>query len=382
MDIRNWSDKRKVLALLGMVFVVIGIVVTIFLVQRVQETRSRAADATVLSLTPPTQPAAPGGTVNFDINIDPGQNLVNAIQITINFDSTKFSASEDSFVLDESSNLTINKEPEIGDGTIKFSVGTTGTENLVNTPRKIGVLTLSVLSDADTGDTQISFGDGDETIVNSLGDQDNPSDNVLSSATPATVTISNAETTGGICKPSISTCSWDPVEGATSYDYVITNVDENKVFSEGNTTDTSIDFSSGVGITYKCEVKAKNDCGGIGEAGVDSETCAVPSQSPTPEPSSTLTPTPSVTVTPTRTQSTTPTPTSVINTGTPTPTRIVSSTPTPTTPQGGIESPTPTTPFTQVSTTPTLPPTGNPLVIGGIIGGILIVLGGLALLIL
>jgi len=376
MDIRNWSDKRKVLALLGMIFIVVGIVVTIFLVQRVQETRSRASESTTLALNPTTQNVAPGGEAKLDIDIDPGQNLVSAVKVTIRFDSTKFSVSEDSFEIDPASNLTIVEGPLVGDGTfaVSMSIGGADTTKYINTPRKIGVLTLTALSDAVGGETEVLFGTGDETIVNSLGEQDDPSENVLGNANPARIII-GGEAEVNECKPNISTCSWDPVEGATSYDYVITNVDEDKVFSEGNTQDTSIDFSSGVGITYKCEVVANNDCGGKGEAGVDSETCAAPSQSPTPEPSSTVTPTPTSVI-----NTGTPTPTTVINTGTPTPTRIVSSTPTPTTPQGST--PTPTTPFTEVSTTPTLPPTGNPLVIGGIIGGILIVLGGLALFIL
>lgn len=378
MNINNWSDKKKVLALLGLVLIVIGIVVTIFLVQRVQEGRSRASASTTINLAPPTQTIAPGQDATLDVNVDPGDNQVSVVKFTIKFDPEKFSATPESFTLNEALGFTVKSDPLVNNGTFTITVGVgDDTSKVITTPQTLGTFKLSALLDAATGANQITF-DDTATVVNSLSGTDSPQDNVLSTANPATITIS-AE-----CKPNISTCSWDAVSGAKTYHYVITNVDEDKIISEGDTDKTSVEYSSGVDIQYKCEVTAKNECGSTGDAGEDSETCTVPSSTPTPTngPSSTPTPSPSNTPTPTRGVTSTPTPTTPrITQNSPTPTTPVFATATPTVPQGGISTPTPTTP-TSVTATPTLPPTGSPIVIGGIVGGILVLLGGLALLIL
>lgn len=370
MNLNNLNGKKKVGILLAVLLVVVGLVVTILLVQRSQESRSNAEKATTISLTPATVPIAPGGTANLDLNINPGTNQVSTVKFTIKFDPQAFDPTKVTFTLSEDSPLKVIEGPVTSStGTIAYSLGPKDITKPVSTVTKIGSLTFPTSSSVKTGDYAIDF-DEANTDARSIGSGDNPGESVLQSRIGAVVSV-NAQ-----CIPNQGTCSWDALDGAVKYQFTIT--DQNGVKTTGETSDTSATFQITPGGTYTCDVKAVNDCGGVGEAGEGVSSCATPSGTVTP----TLTITP--TLTPTVTLTSTPTPTTRI-TGTVTPTITGSvtttSTPTPTTLITGTVTPTPTVP-SEITTTPTLPPTGNPLVMGGIIGGILILLGGIALLIL
>ena len=385
MNFNKWNFRTKMLVLAGAIFLIIGIVVTIYLVQRQQDQRSRAEKSTVLSLTPPNQTIAPGQDSKLDLTINPGTNLVNFVKFTIKFDPEAFDVNKVVFTVDPASPMEIIEGPVTSEtGTITYALGTgSDATKVVQTITKLGSVTISARDGATGGSYQITFDDAN-TEARSINGTDAYNENVISSTVPATVTIE------AICKPNIATCSWDPVDGATSYYVVITDVDTDKVFSEGNVTDTFIDFSAQPGKTYKCEVNAVSVCGD-GPKGEGTSTCAEITATPTLTPTVTLTPT--LTPTPTSIVTSTPTP-SVTATPTPTvtstPTPSVTTTPTPTTP-GSTVAPTATdipditvTPTDEITidTTTSLPPTGNVLAIGGLIGGALILLGGLLLLIL
>lgn len=380
MNINNWSGKKKTLAILGAILAIVGLIITIFLVQKVQEIRSRAEKATILSLSPPNQNVNPGQDAKLDVTINPGVNQVNFVKFTIKFDPDKFDPSLTVFnvnpdsplkSLGDSSFTSYKKEGEV---TFTLSVGSDATK-VVRETIKLGTILLPTRDDALSGAAQVSFNENETQVRSTLG-TDAFNENVLSSTTPAKVTIS-----GGVCKPNISTCSWDSSNNATSYHYIITNVDDGTVVLEGdvNAPDTKVEFPSKPGKTYKCEVTAVNACAKSLPSQAQSK-CPVPSATPTPTKVPTGTPSPTPSVAPTKTPIPTPSPTpkptatptpSLTPANTPTPTLVVSSTPTPTTSQGGIETP-----------IPTLPPTGSPFVAGGIIGGILFILGGIVLLFL
>lgn len=369
MNIKIWSPKKKLVAILIGLFAIIGLVVTIYLVQRQQELRGRAEKATLLTLAPPNQNVSPGEDAKLDVVINPGANQVNFVKFTIKFDPDRFSADENSFALEPGSDLKIVDGPVAGDGEFSVSVGVgSDPTKVIRTTQKIGSIKFSVKENASGGASQVTFDEG-RTQVRSIGATDAFTENVLASTVPATITII------AVCVPNVATCSWDPSDGATSYHYVITDVDEDRIVEEGDVDSsvTSIDFPSEPGKTYRCEVSAINECAET-EPSEDEITCPVPSATPTPGPTGTPTPSPSASPTPTPRPTSTPAPTTPVG---------ATSTPTPTTPQGGVETPTPTTTQIAVSTPiPTLPPTGSPVVVTGIIGGILFVLGGLVLLFL
>lgn len=365
------------------IFLVVGLVATIYLVQTQLDTRTQAEKATVLTLSPLSQDAQEGGVVNLDIDINPGTNQVNFVKMVINFDFNKFDSDQTTFIKDAASNMVLLEEPVVTEGQIVVSLNTGGDPtDVIREAEKIGTLQLRV-KEASTsytstqlsGETQVTF-DTTLTEVRSIAETDSYNENVLSGTTPANINIL------AICWPDIATCTWDPMDGASSYNYIITNVDDEEVILEGSTSETSVEFTISAGTVYSCSVSASNDCGNTGEAGEDVAICdalitptptATPSGSPTPTLTPTTTPTVTLTPTPTLMPTSTPAPT-VTNTPTATPTEIVyeedfvEDNPTPTYPEGATP-------------TPSIAPTGNPVVmLGGLIGGGLVLLGGFILL--
>lgn len=372
---RKLSSRAKILALLGVVLVIVGIIVTIFLVQRSQDNRGRAAQSATLSLTPPTQNLAEDGSATFDINIDPGENQVNTVKITLKFDGEKFDVTQSDFTIDPASELEIKNGPNIGQGSFSVVLGFAGTDptKVISTAMKLGDIKLHAKENVEPGESKVDI-IYDESEVLLMGENNIAGENTLSLVQGATINIA------AVCRNNIATCTWDAVDGAVDYRFKIIDLSDNSLFKSGNEPGTSIEFTAEAGKSYKCEVVAVNACGGVGDAGIGQNAC-VSSGTPTPTtPQQTGTPTP----TPTGVLTSTPTPTTPrTNTGTPTPTTPAgsTSTPTPTTSIGSTATPNPTE-IPGVTGVPTLPPTGSPMVLGGIIGGVLIILGGLALLIL
>ncbi len=379
MNLNNLSFGKK-LALLGVLIIaIIGVVATIFLVQRQQDLRSRATAATILSLNPPNQNANAGEDVDMDVKVNPGTNQVSYARLAIKFDPDKFTADENSFTVNEETGFTTHENVSVSNGvmTVVVGVGNDPTKVISNPGTVLGTVHLHLKDNATSGETTVSF--GNQTAVTSVnGLQDGFAENVLASTVPASVTVGSSAPS---CRPDIGTCSWDAGQDATAYHVTVTKTSDGSVVKEtdapgvdadGNQVPhMSIEFPSIPGETYKCEVTSTNLCGSSRPDSTTSK-CPTPTVTPTPTESPTPTPTEEITETPT------PSPTEEI-TETPTPTTEITSTPTrvvvvvtsvPQTPQA------PTTPV------PTLPATGNPLVTGGIIGGLLFVVGGLALLLL
>lgn len=376
MNFNNWSTAKKLLTFAGIVALIIGIVVTILLVQRQQELRSRAEKSTTLSLAPASQNIPSGSDAILDVVVNPGVNQVNFIKVQLQSSEQNWFEAGD-FEINSSTGWTVLSDPIFDEQaqTLTFSIGVgSDPTRVIQDIQKIGTVALKSFDSSSEGSVQISF--TDQTIVSSIGPTDGIDENVLANTVPATINIGEGVR---ICEPNIGTCEWDPVPNATSYKYTVTSSEDNEVIAENETSETSVEFevdtTPGKSITYSCSVIAVNECG-ESNPGENEATCAVPSSTPTPTPTLTSTPTPTKRIT------NTPTPTEEIEiTPTETPEREV----TPTTPdeivvtevpQGGSGE------VVKITATPTIAQPGNPVVIGGIIGGILFVIGGLALLLL
>ena len=160
---------------------------------------------------------------------------------------------------------------------------------------------------------------------------------------------------GPVCPVNGATCSWDSVAGATSYHYKVVNVSSNQVIKEGDTSQTSVLFTSEAGQTYSCSVNAINVCG----AGDVTKTQATCPAVPTPTTPVTNTPTLTPTVTPSPIPGASATPTqkpTVTPTDSPTPIATLTPTNSPTL----TNSPTPITNTITQSSSPTNSPTPIP----------------------
>ncbi|MDP2649889.1 MAG: PKD domain-containing protein [bacterium] len=183
------SGKR--LFLLGIVIILlIAIPLTAYLVQKQQETRSRAQKSTVLSFTPTSSSANPvrknvNETFTFDVMIDPGTNEVIHTTLSINYDQTKL-ATADAGLSPTNALPSVLEGPiySNGNATIVVSTGTDITK-AINTPTKVATITFKALSGTGTTPTQITFGN-QTTVTATIAD---PETNVLSTTNPAWVII-------------------------------------------------------------------------------------------------------------------------------------------------------------------------------------------------
>ncbi len=190
------SPKKLILLGLG-VILLIAIPLTVFVVQKQQQTRSNASPATNLSFletatqTPTTETTpktvSVGNTVSFDVVMNPGVNVVGGLTLIINYDSTKLSV--------EGQGITPNTE-KMGDS--KGLANTPGQINVsffpaadplkaITQTTTIGTVIFKALAITDVGTpTRISF--DSNTIVAPIGGGDTNS-NVLAGSSPAFVAI-------------------------------------------------------------------------------------------------------------------------------------------------------------------------------------------------
>ena len=176
--------------------IVIAIPITIFLVQTQLQTRTQATPNTTLSFSPGTQSADIGEDVSFNILMSPGNNQVNYVKLVIKYDSTKLTASESSFAVNEASGLSILQGPVLGTDTISvaLSVGSDPTK-VIQTDTNIGSITFNVIGGSALP-TDINFDTTTEIRSINGANDDAYNENVFLSGTPGSVTILGGEDTG------------------------------------------------------------------------------------------------------------------------------------------------------------------------------------------
>jgi hypothetical protein len=194
--VRNFSFSgnlsKKKLLLIGFLFAILLVIpLTVYLVQQQQETRSRADANTTMSLSPPTQTATQGAQVTFDVFISPGNNQVNFVKLVLKYDPTKLSATEESFELDPSSQLSVLQGPIVGtdDVSVTLGVGSDPTR-VIQENTKLGRITFTAEEPTDAVPTEILF-DSAQIQIRSVNGSNNDAfnENVFLSGEPASVTI-------------------------------------------------------------------------------------------------------------------------------------------------------------------------------------------------
>ncbi|MCL5970315.1 MAG: PKD domain-containing protein [Patescibacteria group bacterium] len=197
---------KKRIFILGFVFILLATIpLTVYLVEKQQETRSRATKATDLSFAEPvsgktsSQTSPFNKTVNdvfdLDVVVNPGTNQVAFVKLDITYDSTKVATSagtcSQAICANESVMSLINVEYKPGNILATLSIEGNQTK-IIQTKSKIATLTLKAIASTNGGQIPIEF--GNSTSVSSTSDS--PLENVLSSTNPAFIAISENGLTG------------------------------------------------------------------------------------------------------------------------------------------------------------------------------------------
>lgn len=201
----NLSGKK--LLLIGFAAVLlVGIPVTLYVMQQQQETRSRAEKSTNISFTPDSSQTTPiqknvGEDVALDIMVNPGTNLVSYVKLEIQYDPDKLATTAAGFQANTVAFPSVLEGPVYTPGkiSVSLSVGPDPTKS-IQTLTKAATITFKATASTPPGTpTLVTY--GATTQVLSIGSNDQASENVLSSATPATIVIGGGEPSPTTAEP-------------------------------------------------------------------------------------------------------------------------------------------------------------------------------------
>ena len=216
----NLNGKK--LFLIGFIVVLlIGIPLTVYILQQQQHTASHAAPSTNLAFSPDSSSASPiqknvGDSIPLQITVDPGKNLVSFVKIEIQYDPTIVAiAKTNGFQANTTVFPSVLEGPVYTPGKIAvtLSIGPDITK-AIQQKVTAATVTFAALKNTPAGTpTIISY--TSNTQVLSLGSNDQASENVLSSATPATIAIGGAAPSGPTSSiPSGTPTPTTPVSGS------------------------------------------------------------------------------------------------------------------------------------------------------------------------
>lgn len=328
-------SKRKLIFASVIATLLLGVIfLAVREAQRDQETRSQAQASTTLSFQPTSTSTSPlvyvpGNTIPLDVMVNPGVNQISTIRLIIDapvlyFDIVSFTPDTNVFP------QTV-EGPVISNGrmSVVLTIGTDSTRAVKDAPARVGTLTLRALQRTGTfSPTAVQF--SNQTVVLSIAATDAQQENVLSSTTPAMITINDAPTaTPVVCLPNLMS----PASGTIANTATVLRwsgcptINDYQVNIFGGTVNTTIRVTDPSytlnlitlqpGQTYNWRVRAcyTVDCSSTGTYSAAwnfiwmSQPTNTPTNTPTPTRTPTPTPTRTPTVTPTRTPTLTPTPT-------------------------------------------------------------------------
>lgn len=191
---KNFRAKAqlRLLIFLGVLLSVFVIpLVTVYVTKQKTSDRSNATASTTLTFTALTSQVPAGQNFSTDVNVNPGNNLVTFIKLVINYDSSVITAASNSAVpnttafpttLDGPTNTCTGTQCTL---TIQLSIGPNPTNAIAQTT-KVATINFQAVAN---GTTQVTF--DNQTQVLSIAPSDLPSENVLSTTTPLTITVGN-----------------------------------------------------------------------------------------------------------------------------------------------------------------------------------------------
>ena len=192
----------KKLLLFGFIVVMLLVIpLTVYIVQQQQKTRSSAQKSTTLGFNPASvSNVYVGQNFNLDVMMNPGVNQVSFVKMVINYDATKLATASagpaacpikpnDALCPNTIAFPSILQGPIYGPGTISMTLSIGGSpQNIVQATTKIASLYFQAIAPTDAAPTQVTI-DSQNSQVLSIASTDQFSENVLSSVSPANVTI-------------------------------------------------------------------------------------------------------------------------------------------------------------------------------------------------
>lgn len=188
----------KKILLLGFIFVLLAAIpLTVYILQKQQELRSRAAPATKLYFTEVGKTTPPltalqknvGNTFDLDIVVDPGtnQNQVSFIKLNITYNGAWLDVVDSKLVINEVAFPARLEGPSYtsGNTSVTVSVGPDPAK-VIKTITKVGTITFRTRSG--TGDPKITITFTGSQVL-SIASTDEPSENVLANPIPLELTI-------------------------------------------------------------------------------------------------------------------------------------------------------------------------------------------------
>lgn len=186
--------KKQVIVGAVLIAIFVSIPITVSFLSQRQEQQSHAAASTTLTFTPTSSTTTPiqakvGDTINLDLFVNPGSNQVTFVKYQVTYDPTKVQLVSSNPVNLNSTIFTSVEGPVVTSGTIaqSVSIGSDPTK-VITTNTKVGTLHFTAIGGTNGGTTPITFGTISEAL--SSGPNEQASQDVLSSTTPAVITIS------------------------------------------------------------------------------------------------------------------------------------------------------------------------------------------------
>lgn len=215
------SLVKKVILLMFIVVILVAIPLTVYVVQKQQELRSRAAPTTILSFDPLSKTANSSAVLLFKINVNPKDNQISFLKLSINYEpeflkpaaaGSVCSNPQDSICPNKgNSNLQTVEGPILGGNNLAISISITAAAAAIVGQQPITVAYVA-FTPLKVGSTKISFANDSQAF--SVAGTDKPSENVL--ATDSTGSISSLPATIEIASTALLTPTPTPQPGAAA----------------------------------------------------------------------------------------------------------------------------------------------------------------------
>ena len=229
---------------MGFIFILLAAIpFTLYLLREQQRTKTQATPSTTIDAASPTNPVNIGQDFSLDIAIKPGSNIVSYIKLNITYDATKLATSGAGFEPNSAILPAVLEGPIYTPGNISISLST-GPEStsVIQSNANIGKITFKGIAATGGTPTQVTF-NGSQVL--SIADSDSPSENVLQTTSPASITI-NAQVAGPTIANQLPVCSSlsvdRPLTGTAPYSITFTGTGTDP---DGTINSVTFDFGDG-----------------------------------------------------------------------------------------------------------------------------------------